>query len=220
VDLYGSKLPKIHQSGFRSTTTLSGGGWKYILKQHQYILMAYVPFHEKFPAVAEKETRSITIFDNPELPNDTYGLIESYCADPGCDCRRVFLSVLSSRKKKLLAVIAFGWESRKYYAKWLGDNDPQAINDLKGPVLNSTSPQSKLAPEILELVNRVVLQDRKYIERLKTHYKLFRAEINEEETKNYEIDRDGSVSSSFVSVGRNEPCPCGSGKKYKKCCMK
>ena len=20
------------------------------------------------------------------------------------------------------------------------------------------------------------------------------------------------------SVGRNEPCPCGSGKKYKKCC--
>ena len=22
------------------------------------------------------------------------------------------------------------------------------------------------------------------------------------------------------TVGRNEPCPCGSGKKYKKCCMK
>ncbi len=21
------------------------------------------------------------------------------------------------------------------------------------------------------------------------------------------------------SPGRNEPCPCGSGKKYKKCCM-
>ena len=22
-----------------------------------------------------------------------------------------------------------------------------------------------------------------------------------------------------VHIGRNEPCPCGSGKKYKKCCM-
>ena len=22
-----------------------------------------------------------------------------------------------------------------------------------------------------------------------------------------------------VKVGRNDPCPCGSGKKYKKCCM-
>ncbi|MCH7820230.1 MAG: SEC-C domain-containing protein [Candidatus Marinimicrobia bacterium] len=21
------------------------------------------------------------------------------------------------------------------------------------------------------------------------------------------------------SVGRNDPCPCGSGKKYKQCCM-
>ncbi len=23
-----------------------------------------------------------------------------------------------------------------------------------------------------------------------------------------------------IEVGRNEPCPCGSGKKYKRCCMK
>jgi len=23
-----------------------------------------------------------------------------------------------------------------------------------------------------------------------------------------------------VKVGRNDPCPCGSGKKYKKCCLK
>jgi len=23
----------------------------------------------------------------------------------------------------------------------------------------------------------------------------------------------------FKTVGRNDPCPCGSGKKFKKCCM-
>jgi SWIM/SEC-C metal-binding protein len=23
-----------------------------------------------------------------------------------------------------------------------------------------------------------------------------------------------------VTAGRNEPCPCGSGKKYKQCCLK
>lgn len=22
-----------------------------------------------------------------------------------------------------------------------------------------------------------------------------------------------------VKIGRNDPCPCGSGKKYKKCCL-
>lgn len=35
---------------------------------------------------------------------------------------------------------------------------------------------------------------------------------------------DGSVKGATVrhslpSVGRNDPCPCGSGKKFKKCCM-
>lgn len=25
--------------------------------------------------------------------------------------------------------------------------------------------------------------------------------------------------SSEPKVGRNDPCPCGSGKKYKKCCL-
>lgn len=28
------------------------------------------------------------------------------------------------------------------------------------------------------------------------------------------------VYSMKVKIGRNDPCPCGSGKKYKKCCMK
>jgi len=26
------------------------------------------------------------------------------------------------------------------------------------------------------------------------------------------------IQSSHPKVGRNDPCPCGSGKKYKKCC--
>ncbi len=29
-----------------------------------------------------------------------------------------------------------------------------------------------------------------------------------------------SSQSSHPKVGRNDPCPCGSGKKYKKCCGK
>ncbi|HLD77418.1 MAG TPA: SEC-C metal-binding domain-containing protein [archaeon] len=26
-------------------------------------------------------------------------------------------------------------------------------------------------------------------------------------------------NASGQKVGRNDPCPCGSGKKYKKCCL-
>jgi hypothetical protein len=38
------------------------------------------------------------------------------------------------------------------------------------------------------------------------------------------IRDDGSVKGTtfkkkYTDVGRNDPCPCGSGKKFKKCCM-
>src|SRR5579883_2742382 len=30
---------------------------------------------------------------------------------------------------------------------------------------------------------------------------------------------DASMVNSYKNVGRNDPCPCGSGKKFKKCCL-
>ena len=33
-----------------------------------------------------------------------------------------------------------------------------------------------------------------------------------------EQKKSGTVVNTEKKVGRNDPCPCGSGKKYKKCC--
>ena len=41
---------------------------------------------------------------------------------------------------------------------------------------------------------------------------------NEEKGKYYKKELRQVSSVRTVKVGRNEPCPCGSGKKYKKCC--
>ncbi|WP_026016950.1 SEC-C metal-binding domain-containing protein, partial [Catenovulum agarivorans] len=35
----------------------------------------------------------------------------------------------------------------------------------------------------------------------------------------YILQNSVPVSSLTTKVGRNDPCPCGSGKKYKKCCL-
>ncbi|OFY33401.1 MAG: hypothetical protein A2275_18160 [Bacteroidetes bacterium RIFOXYA12_FULL_35_11] len=41
-----------------------------------------------------------------------------------------------------------------------------------------------------------------------------------DETKDYKNLSDlGNTDQEFVKAGRNDPCPCGSGKKYKKCCL-
>ncbi len=44
--------------------------------------------------------------------------------------------------------------------------------------------------------------------------------LSEERRK--ELTREFRQSKTAVSnkVGRNDPCPCGSGKKYKKCCLR
>ena len=35
-----------------------------------------------------------------------------------------------------------------------------------------------------------------------------------------ELDKVAPVVKNAPQVGRNDPCPCGSGKKYKNCCGK
>jgi hypothetical protein len=142
--------------------------------------MPFTLFHSRFPEIAERETRTIMVLrDSTQgLPVDQYGLLELYCDEPGCDCRRVFFSVVSRLRREPVAVIAYGWERPEYYAKWMGDDDPQMLKQLCGPVLNLGSPQSELAPAILEMVKDTALQDSAYIDRLKTHYKLFRDKID------------------------------------------
>ncbi|MBN2884947.1 SEC-C domain-containing protein, partial [Patescibacteria group bacterium] len=39
-----------------------------------------------------------------------------------------------------------------------------------------------------------------------------------EKRDNFDLVREKTKDESGKTVGRNDPCPCGSGKKYKKCC--
>ena len=142
--------------------------------------MPYVPFREHFPDLAERETRTVTILDDRYrgLPAGVYAFVELFCDEPGCDCRRVFLAVHSSPREPE-AVIAYGWESREFYAAWMGDESPEMLSALQGPELNLGSPQSELAPALLEFATSVLLNDRHYVDRLKRHYELFRERIEE-----------------------------------------
>ncbi len=35
----------------------------------------------------------------------------------------------------------------------------------------------------------------------------------------WDSNREGTFVREIPKVGNNDPCPCGSGIKYKKCCM-
>ncbi len=139
--------------------------------------MPFVPLHEAFPELAEEETRTFTILEDGELPAANYALVELYCDESDCDCQRVIFSVMSSKTERTMAHIGYGWESLGFYKQWLSFDDPQMVKDMKGPALNPLSPQSEIAPAVLDVVEKVILQDERYVERLKSHYKLFRSRI-------------------------------------------
>ena len=60
-----------------------------------------IPFHSLFTELAQREVRCVHIGDGPDpaanvsLPADEYVYLEYYCDDLECDCRRVFLEVIS-----------------------------------------------------------------------------------------------------------------------------
>ena len=45
--------------------------------------------------------------------------------------------------------------------------------------------------------------------------------FSEEKRKEIQKDyKESRIVRNEEKIGRNDPCPCGSGKKYKKCCGK
>lgn len=61
-------------------------------------------------------------------------------------------------------------------------------------------------------------------ERLAAHDRGIQNTIETAKAKGQIITKQPSgnvtVENETAKIGRNEPCPCGSGKKYKKCCLK
>ena len=155
--------------------------------------MPYVSLYEHLPMLAMNETRTISVLtDSNSLPRGDYMLVEMYCDEPDCDCRRVIFTVKPSFSKQPVAVIAYGWEDRDFYARWyhhdkdgskgvtyndLSKTDKSDIDEIKGPCLNSFSQQSKYASEILSLVTEKILTDEMYVERLKRHYMVFKRKV-------------------------------------------
>jgi len=141
--------------------------------------MPFQMFYEIFPVLARKENRSVIVpEDNPILPPDEYGFLETYCNEDGCDCRRVLFNVASKNRNEYVAVIGYGWESADFYRQWTTQDDPEFVRAMQGPALNPLSPQSALAPALLDLTENFLLQDATYIDRLKRHYQIFKEKVD------------------------------------------
>jgi hypothetical protein len=184
-----------------------------------------VPFLQVEPDLAERETRIAALLKPREgIPPGTYALSESYCPDPDCDCRRVMINVVGKEHPaRYLAAIGYGF-----------DRDAEDA----GPYLDTLNEQCAYADALPRPVQEVALNDPSYVARLERHYALVkRAAIDPAHPAYPRLRQATESEDGWISVrdmdellgrsaagpaprpvGRNDPCPCGSGKKYKRCC--
>ncbi len=94
------------------------------------------------------------------------------------------------------------------------------INDLQNPPVNlenlTEDTELNINIDFKTLYKKMVEYKADHLYSLSQWKDIF----SEEELEKYykEQKRSKTVVNNKEKVGRNDPCPCGSGKKYKKCC--
>lgn len=159
-------------------------------------------FANRFPDLAERETRCVIIPKGNPLPPGHYYIAESFCNDKECDCKRAFINVIFEDEP--IATIGFGWEDISFYEKWA--DDKSMANDLKGPILELAGIRTKYSENALKLFKEVMVDDHIFIERLKSHYKMFKDALtnNEEDDNMSELEDFNPDEHSVIELCKDE----------------
>lgn len=122
---------------------------------------------------------------------EKYTLIDLYCVNPFCKCENVYLNFFDQNCKKHVHYPKFAFQ----------------INYESGEIKETESISEWKAYETIE----------KFMQDLDLFKK--RHEELKKEVQPYILKKFKNYFIPTRKLGRNEQCHCGSGKKYKKCCL-
>lgn len=159
------------------------------------------------------------IFPGPAFWSFSYGkktfiVVDQYCAQPECHCQDVVLTFYVAKKDASKILFAVRLENGQF-VKEKSFTNPEEMKqlistfELKVPHLQAEIlSRLKKAKEF----GRMMRKERIPKKRICTLLESLSSDPQDEAPQ-----RPEPVVTE-KKVGRNEPCPCGSGKKYKKCC--
>ena len=161
--------------------------------------------NDLYPEIAQQETLTVRMENDALLPNGDYAFLEHFCDNLACRCTTVLLGVVSlndkePKKSKQIATINYAWE--KPISK-------------RNPSLNKEEKQSGLAKAALTVFRHLVKNNGFIAERMNKHFEMVRNHVRQEKKSAHLQNHQLTPKTK-----RNDPCPCGSNKKYKKCCFK
>ena len=127
-----------------------------------------------------------------------YIIIDQYCLLPKCSCTDANLDIISidkvAKTGKDLCFVSLNYRKKQWELSE-GSSSPVALQTVR------TAIEEQLPNIYKEMHKRHIKLKAIYAHCKKKHYS-FKEELQ------------------LPKVGRNDPCPCGSGKKYKKCCLR
>ena len=135
-----------------------------------------------------------------EISGSKYWARDSYCINPGCSCKDITVS----------------------FAEFDRDNNPKELGvvsiDIKQYRIDEIEDIGTSAETLTQIWRKFQKQAgvKKTLKSRQKEMKIIGKEIAKLSLVNKSQDLKAILKSK---VGRNAPCPCGSGKKYKKCCL-
>lgn len=148
---------------------------------------------------------------NSDLPEGIYAFLEAYCPNPECTCRKVEIEIVKQTKPNLgyfetseqpTATLEYDWESP------LSEQNPCFPDEAY---------QSEWSHAARQVFVDYVQADPGYNKELARRF--LKMKMSPDLESNKDENRYEPVVRKTPKLGRNDPCFCGSGKKYKKCCI-
>lgn len=130
------------------------------------------------------------------LDNRAYLLCDQYCLNPECSCTLVTIQMVEVSKEMKLGAEAGSFSIDYLKNEWISKD-----NSLKVPLARIKADALSSNPDFCRIFQKRHLW-------LHHTYSICKRQMLKQDDTDH-----------LKSVGRNDPCPCGSGKKYKKCCM-
>jgi hypothetical protein len=133
-----------------------------------------------------------------EHENQKYLILDQYCLNPTCDCQNISIIFTAYDEKKGAADDVFGifLDLKMKYKIEFSEIPKKKLRQMVAAWLQNQ-------PDIPEIIAY----------RYKKMKEVGRLTL--ERSRKQGIAQEAATHSN---IGRNDPCPCGSGKKYKKCC--
>ncbi len=135
-----------------------------------------------------------------EIDEKTFFITDQYCVRENCGCTKISLDITeivrikNKTRSKDICYIDLDYKKRAWKMTHQVSSDP-SMKEIRAAI-------EKDIPDFYEQVKN-------------RHKKLGRT-YSYNKSEEWEAPKPRHVSEE---TGRNDPCPCGSGKKYKKCCM-